>query len=69
MFNILCNILPVIASSGAGFKFEPINFIDNLSYMGTGMLCILIVIGAIILVTSLLNTVTSKIAAKKEKKN
>ena len=35
--------------------FEPMNFVENLSYMGKGMLGILIVMGAIILVTVVLN--------------
>lgn len=39
--------------------FEPKNFIDNLSYMGTGMLAILIVMGVIILSTVILNKVFS----------
>lgn len=37
----------------------PINFIKNLHYMGTGMLGIFVVIGIIILVTMLLNRITS----------
>ena len=36
------------------------NFVENLPYMGKGMLGILIVMGAIILVTILLNKVFSK---------
>ena len=40
--------------------FEPINFVNNLKYMGVGMLTILIVIGAIIAVTMVLNSVTRK---------
>lgn len=39
-------------------EFEPMNFVENLSYMGEGMLCIFIVIGVIIAITSLLNLVT-----------
>lgn len=35
--------------------FEPINFIKNLRYMGIGMLVIFVVIGIIILATSLVN--------------
>lgn len=41
-------------------NINPMNFIINLKYMGIGMLGILIVIGVIILVTMLLNKVTSK---------
>ncbi len=40
--------------------FEPINFVNNLSYMGVGMLCILIVMGVIIVVTSILNFITTR---------
>ena len=40
--------------------FEPINFVNNLKYMGVGMLTILIVIGASIAVTMVLNSVTRK---------
>ncbi len=39
--------------------FEPMNFVTNLSYMGIGMLGIFIVIGAIIVVTAILNKVTA----------
>ncbi len=36
-------------------KFEPMDFVENLGYMGVGMLGILLVMGAIIVVTLLLN--------------
>lgn len=39
--------------------FEPNNFIANLSYMGTGMLAILIVMGVIIVATIFLNKIFS----------
>ncbi len=35
--------------------FEPMNFVDNLYYMGLGMLGIFVVIGVIILATAALN--------------
>ena len=41
-------------------KFEPQSFIDNLKYMGQGMLGIIVVMGVIILVTVLLNRITKK---------
>jgi hypothetical protein len=41
-------------------NINPVNFINNLSYMGVGMLGIFIVIGVIILLTALLNNITSK---------
>jgi hypothetical protein len=46
-----------IAASEANseFKFEPKNFVDNLAYMGIGMVGIFIVIGIIVLATVLLN--------------
>lgn len=40
--------------------FEPVSFVNNLKYMGIGMLGIFIVIGVIILLTVGLNTLTSK---------
>lgn len=40
--------------------FEPMRFVENLKYMGLGMLGIFIVIGAIVLLTMLLNAVTGK---------
>ena len=39
--------------------FEPMNFVENLSYMGKGMLGILIDMGAIVLVTVVLNKIFS----------
>ena len=39
--------------------FNPQAFIENLPYMGKGMLAIMVVIGIIILVTVLLNKLTS----------
>lgn len=42
--------------------FNPLSFLENLKYMGIGMLTILIVMGVLIMVTALLNkfTVTKK---------
>ncbi len=39
---------------------QPENFINNLKYMGIGMLGIFVVIGVIILLTMLLNAATTK---------
>ena len=39
--------------------FEPMNFVYYLKYMGIGMLVILIVMGILIIATSLLNRLTS----------
>lgn len=46
------------------FKFEPYAFIENLKYMGLGMLGIFIVIAVIILITVLLNKVFNSINKK-----
>ena len=40
--------------------FEPMQFVENLRYMGLGMLGIFIVIGAIALLTMLLNRLTGQ---------
>lgn len=40
--------------------FQPMRFVDNLKYMGLGMLGIFIVIGVIVLLTMLLNALTEK---------
>lgn len=42
--------------------FNPMSFVQNLKYMGIGMLTILIVMGVLIIVTALLNkfTITKK---------
>ena len=45
--------------------FEPMNFVINLTYLAKGMLGILVVMGVIILVTVLLN----KLSSKKKKEN
>lgn len=39
--------------------FEPMNFVHNLYYMGVGMACILIVIGVLIVLTMLLNRLST----------
>ncbi len=41
-------------------NFNPTAFLDNLKYMGIGMLSIGIVIGVIIVITLLLNAVTKQ---------
>ena len=41
-------------------KFNPRAFIENLPYMGKGMLGIFVVIGIIILVTLALNAITKR---------
>lgn len=41
-------------------NFEPMNFISNLRYMGIGMLVIFVIIGVIILATTLVSRLFSK---------
>lgn len=50
------------AETASGFEvlFEPMNFVSNLYYMGTGMLGIFIVIGIIIGATVVMNKLTSR---------
>ena len=49
-------------------KFEPMNFITNFSYVGAGMLGIFIVIGILIVMIYILNTVTGKKKGEKKRK-
>ncbi len=42
-----------------GIEFNPMNFVENLKYMGLGMLGIFVVIGLIVISTIVLNRVTS----------
>lgn len=48
--------------------FNPMNFVDNLYYMGVGMLAIIFVMGVLIGITTLLNKIFSKAKKKKEEK-
>ena len=43
--------------TAAQISFRPLNFIENLKYMGIGMLVIFAVIGVIVLTTVLINKV------------
>ena len=45
--------------------FNPMNFVHNLYYMGMGMLCIMIVMGVLILITTALNKLAIKFSKKK----
>ena len=47
-------------------NFEPMNFVNNLSYMGLGMLGIFIVMGVIIAVTTVLDKAASKKSGEDE---
>ena len=42
------------------FKFVPQEFVNNLHYMGTGMISIFAVIGVIIIVTYLINKIATR---------
>ena len=53
------NILTT-AETGANITFDLAKFVENLRYMGIGMLVIFVVIGLIILTTMLVNKVFSK---------
>ena len=41
--------------TNTSFQFNPMAFLENLQYMGVGMLVIFVVIGLIILTTMLIN--------------
>ncbi len=45
-------------------NFQPFNFIANLTYMGEGMFCIIVVMLVIATITMLLNKITTR---KKDK--
>ena len=47
-------------ASAPEFKFTPGEFVANLKYMGLGMLGIFVVIGIIIIVTSILSKIKTK---------
>ncbi|MBR5321039.1 MAG: hypothetical protein IKU41_04285 [Clostridia bacterium] len=42
------------------FMFEPMNFVINIKYMVIGMICIIVVMGVLILITTALNKFTKK---------
>ena len=42
------------------FMFEPMNFVLNIKYMVIGMICIIVVMGVLILITTALNKFTKK---------
>ena len=56
MWNILTATEPV-ATEGVKLVFQPMNCVNNLQYMGIGMLVIFAVIGVIALTTVLINKV------------
>ncbi len=48
---------PAVTEAASGITFTPGNFIDNLQYMGVGLLVIFAVIGVIALTTTLINKI------------
>ena len=51
------------------FMFEPMNFIYNIKYIVIGMVCIIIVMGVLILITTALNKFIPKFTKKKDKED
>lgn len=49
-----------LTSSAVNLEFNPMAFVENLKYMGIGMLVIFAIIGVIILATMLINYLFSK---------
>ena len=47
-------------------NFQPVEFVNNLTYMGIGMLGVFIIVGIIIASTYIIGAVTNKIANKKK---
>ena len=51
----MMNLFPLALAAAPSVTFEPANFVENLRYMGIGMLVIFVVIGIIIGTTMLIN--------------
>ena len=49
-----------LTNTAVNLEFNPMAFINNLKYMGVGMLVIFVVIGIIILATKLVNYLFSE---------
>lgn len=58
--NFLTNTVPETTQTNVELIFEPIHFVENLKYMGIGMLVIFAIIGIIILTTKLVNYLFSE---------
>ena len=65
---LLTNLSNTAAEATAEFVIDPMNFVENLKYMGTGMLGIFIVMGVIIAVIMLLNKYGNEFEAKMKAK-
>ena len=48
------------------FMFKPIEFVNNLKYMGLGLLGTFVIIGIIIGATMAFNNISNKLAEKKK---
>ena len=53
-------MLNFLSGTAVNIGFDPMAFVENLKYMGIGMLVIFVVIGLIILTTMLINWLFSK---------
>ncbi len=60
MLNILTSAASQAEQVAPQLFFDPAKFISNLKYMGIGMLVIFVIIGVIILSTSLINYLFSE---------
>ena len=61
--EIVTTAVEAVADSASVFgdiTFEPMNFVNNLGYMATGMIGIFVVIGVIIVATTVINKIASK---------
>ena len=50
----------ILTTTAVNLQFDPMAFVENLKYMGVGMLVIFVVIGIIILATKLVNYLFSE---------
>lgn len=50
----------ILTNSAVNLEFDPMAFVENLKYMGIGMLVIFAIIGIIILATKLVNYLFSE---------
>ncbi len=62
MLNMMTTLM------ATNIDFNPMAFVDNLYYMGMGMLGIIIVMGVLIGITTLLNKIFSRSTKKDENK-
>lgn len=49
----------MLTDVAANLEFNPMAFVENLKYMGIGMLVIFVIIGVIVLATKLVNKLSS----------